>query len=374
MESSVRQFMHALAHADNTQTFTDEVTLRVGAGDLDWIGALGAAIVGATGSEAWQYRSVYDHLQRALAKSPGRNTVRQLLRLPLALRPGGPGEEFRTRHLAMELAYHQSAEDLACEVFEAAPGQDVPYELRACLLHELVQRPVPVDEHPALRSFAATLTADGHPLAQLPCHLVPLEQVERDPSWFPMGPVSRVPKEPLITTPAARRRAAGTKVTEVDDWEQDIAMNTVVEDWRTSSNGRVTAHVFTVEPALDRGDFGALFSRLPLACRRDAPELWTTTAGTVLGILRAAASGGGAYTLGSFGAYGRLAAWQSLAGLVGLPAHTPLPETARRAEQTHWYLFDTEADWFEAVAWDIAIAALRPGAQEIAVLAATDTD
>jgi hypothetical protein len=70
----------------------------------------------------------------------------------------------------------------------------------------------------------------------------------------------------------------------------------------------------------------------------------------------------------------RLAAWQSLAGLVGLPAQTPVPETARRAEQTHWYLFDTEADWFEYVAWDLAIAALRPGGQEIAVPAATDTD
>ncbi|MGI5478737.1 DUF6183 family protein [Streptomyces lavendofoliae] len=366
--------MHALAHADDTRAFTDEITLRVGAGDLDWIDALGTAIVSATGFEVWQYRSVYEHLQRALANTPGRRTIRQLLRLPLALQPGGPAEQFTTRLLATELAFHQSAEDLAQEAFESAPGRAVPYELRACLLHELVRRPVLVDEHPTLRSFAATLAADGHPLAQLPCHLLPLEQIDRDPSWFPMGPVSRVPKEPLITTPAACRRTAGTKVTEVDDWEQDIAMNTVVEGWRTASNGRVAAHVFTVEPALDPGDFGALFARLPMECRRDTPELWTTTADTVLGILRAAACGGGAYTFGNFGAYGRLAAWQSLAGLVGLPAHAPVPETARRAEQTHWYLFDTEADWFEAVAWDIAIAALRPGAQAIAVLAATDTD
>ncbi|MEV3993604.1 DUF6183 family protein [Streptomyces sp. NPDC049837] len=362
--------MHALAHADNTRAFTDEVDRRVGAGDLDWIGELGAAMVGATDSEVRQYESVYEHLQRALARTPGRDTIRQLLCFPLVLRPGGPAEEFRTRLLAMELAFHQSAEDLAREVFEAAPGQEVLYEFRACLLHELVRRPVSVDEHPALRSFAAALAVDGHPLAQLPCHLLPLEQIERDPSWYPMGPVSRVPKDPLITPPLARRRTAGTKVTEVDDWEQDIAMRTVVEDWYTASNGRVAAHVSPLAPT----DFGALFARLPLECRRDAPELWTTTADTVLGILRAAAAGGGAYAFGHFGAYGRLAAWQSLAGLVGLPAHTPVPEIARRAEQTHWFLPDTEADWFEYVAWDLAITALRPSGREIAVLAATDTD
>ncbi|RNL71198.1 DUF6183 family protein [Streptomyces sp. I6] len=375
----MQQFMSRLALSDNTQASTAEVSRRVAAGDLDWTGAVADAIASQGGSQAWQHEDLYLHLQRALAKTLGIGNIQLVVRLPLVLRPDVEREKFVTRLMAVELARHQSAEDLARAVFEAAPDPDVSYELRACLLHELVRRPVAVEEHPALRSFAAVLAADGHPLAQLPCHLLPLEQVERDSSWFPFGPVSRVPKEPLSTPLLARRRAADTTVTEVRDPDRAASIGTAVREWTEVSNGRVAAHVFTVQPPLDPRDFGALFGRLPLACRSDTPELWTTTADTVLDILRSAASSGGAYSNPLFGTYGRLAAWQSLAGLVGLSPQTPVPQIAREAEHTHWFLFDTEADWFDAVAWDLAIAALRPGGtsgegQEIAVLAATDTD
>jgi Family of unknown function (DUF6183) len=35
---------------------------------------------------------------------------------------------------------------------------------------------------------------------------------------------------------------------------------------------------------------------------------------------------------------------------------------------------DADTDWFEQVAWDLGLAAVRPGRQRLAVLAATDTD
>ena len=43
-------------------------------------------------------------------------------------------------------------------------------------------------------------------------------------------------------------------------------------------------------------------------------------------------------------------------------------------EQAHWFIADPSSDWFHQVAWDLAVAVLRPGGQDIAVLAATDTD
>jgi hypothetical protein len=48
--------------------------------------------------------------------------------------------------------------------------------------------------------------------------------------------------------------------------------------------------------------------------------------------------------------------------------------TAELVRQTRWFRANTASMWFYEVAWDLAIAALRPGSQEIAVLAATDTD
>ncbi|MFE5035151.1 DUF6183 family protein [Streptomyces sp. NPDC056683] len=75
-----------------------------------------------------------------------------------------------------------------------------------------------------------------------------------------------------------------------------------------------------------------------------------------------------------FGAYGRLAAWRSLGGLVGAAPDAPIGHTARLVEQAHWFVADPSSDWFCLVAWDLAVAVLRAGGQEIAVLAATDTD
>ncbi|MFF2999810.1 DUF6183 family protein [Streptomyces sp. NPDC057950] len=55
-------------------------------------------------------------------------------------------------------------------------------------------------------------------------------------------------------------------------------------------------------------------------------------------------------------------------------AFAPVVDTARLVEQAHWFIVDPSSDWFHHVAWDLAVAVLRPGGQGIAVLAATDTD
>ncbi|MFD4009691.1 DUF6183 family protein [Streptomyces albidoflavus] len=63
-------------------------------------------------------------------------------------------------------------------------------------------------------------------------------------------------------------------------------------------------------------------------------------------------------------AYGRLAAWQSLAALAGVADGAGSAEAEARAAECAWFGFDARTDWFEQVAWDIGLA----------VLAATDTD
>lgn len=90
-------------------------------------------------------------------------------------------------------------------------------------------------------------------------------------------------------------------------------------------------------------------------------------------VLFAAASTGGAYNSGLYGAHGRPAAWRSLAGLAGAAEYGTVEETAARARESTWYGVDAATAWFAHVAWDIGLAALSPD-RRLAVLAATDTD
>jgi len=46
----------------------------------------------------------------------------------------------------------------------------------------------------------------------------------------------------------------------------------------------------------------------------------------------------------------------------------------RQVQECDWFSFDADAKWFKQVAWDIGLAAVRPGHQRLAVLAVTDTD
>jgi hypothetical protein len=48
--------------------------------------------------------------------------------------------------------------------------------------------------------------------------------------------------------------------------------------------------------------------------------------------------------------------------------------TARQARACDWFSFNAGTSWFEQVAWDIGLAAIRPGRRSLAILAATDTD
>jgi hypothetical protein len=41
---------------------------------------------------------------------------------------------------------------------------------------------------------------------------------------------------------------------------------------------------------------------------------------------------------------------------------------------SRWYRFAPDTDWFEHVAWDLALVAVSPDGRRLAVLAATDTD
>jgi hypothetical protein len=51
-----------------------------------------------------------------------------------------------------------------------------------------------------------------------------------------------------------------------------------------------------------------------------------------------------------------------------------IDSVAAAASATRYLTFSARSRWYRQVAWDIGIAALRPGSHTLAILAATDTD
>lgn len=83
---------------------------------------------------------------------------------------------------------------------------------------------------------------------------------------------------------------------------------------------------------------------------------------------------GGTYGHGAQGAFGRWAAWRSLAGLGGAPLGASAEEVERCAVESTWFHFECDSDWFHNEIHDYGIATLFPDRRRIAVLAAADTD
>lgn len=347
---------------------------RVAQGDAAFAADLGIALARTygTGGQMWQYGSVFDHLVRLLATTPGPENLTQALRLVSSA-------EVTTRkldrHTASLLASSHEGADLA-----AAFTSRASEELRACLVHELVLRGVDVGEAPGIADWAASPHWRHHPLGWLPLRLSIMEETADLPAYsirgsshaMPYGPSEgrdlamnsggRVPSEAETTTPAA--------VT---------AMGTAVANWAEESNGRIEARVFELAEALETESVPTALLSLGLECllgagKKTALSVAVQPPAQAWRTLFAAASTGGAYNSGSYGAYGRLAAWQSMAALAGSPEGASAAEVEAHVLDCAWHGFDADTKWFEQVAWDIGLAALSPSRRRLAVLAATDTD
>ncbi|MFJ8442084.1 DUF6183 family protein [Kitasatospora griseola] len=335
-------------------------------GDAAFLAELGLALAGHLdeGGPKWQYRSVFDHLVRLLAARPGAENVRQALRL-LAAVPDS------VRLAASLLASGHRPADLAAAFTGPASN-----ELRACLVHELILRGVDLDTVPGASAWAGTPHFAHHPLGALPLTPSPLEALADLPGYGPDGSCHALPYGPSGGEQLTARRTAEPlpPATETTTPEAAEALARAVANWVEESNGRIEARVFAFAAPLPVESVPAALLALGLDCLADAePSALSVTAcppAEAWSVLFAAASTGGAYNNGVQGAYGRLAAWQSLAAL----ADAALPAAEARAAACHWFAFDAPAPWFDRIAWDFGLAALTPDRRRLAVLAATDTD
>jgi hypothetical protein len=333
------------------------------------------------------FEGVYNHVRQALALTPGAAMVDALLAL-CRWESDHPFQGLQTRigfeTLATWLAAGQPASTLL-KLFHSQAQEKRFTELLARLGQEMALRDkVPTGE-PVVSAFFDRLKQRGHPLSKLPLQRLPIESEITLPRYTPLGGSAvELPFGPLMdrVPRATTKHGLGSEVIadETTSKSDRDEISAVVSLWATESNGRWEVHryrlrrSYVLQPEL----VADLLGHLDLECvagtlSRDI-AITEVSAAQAFKVLFSAGSGGGAYPSGHLGAYGRVAAWRSLRGLLGSDPDATLEDVQTEAESAAWFQFSAPSAWFEQVAWDLGLAVFRLDTNELGILAATDTD
>lgn len=313
--------------------------------------------------------AVAHQIEDTLALTPGEPFVDAALATARGRSPS------RQRAIASRLGHGQTK-----ETFLSAARRlgDEHLELLACWMHEVVLRGTRLDSEDAAVALHGKLAVREHVLGSMPLELL---SVEREaPSYMPLygeGAIHRAvatlesgaASQRSIPPPADRKAPA---VSRVADAGAEARLVEAFVSWNKRE-----AKIFALSPAIDVLEVGRWLVRaLPLESLANAKDaqIQRVEVDTVWGGLFAAAANGGAYSSGLGGAYGRRAAWTSLGALVGADADASVSDIDELTCDAAFLSFTASGPWFYDVAWDLGVAALRPGGNTVAVVAATDTD
>lgn len=336
------------------------------------------------GAERFSYEALADHVEEVLALSADTDRVDALFGLLARDRvrslqtPRSRAE--RIRAAASRLGHGGSRETLLATIARAGDRRENE-EILACWTQELVLRGASLSGDDVAVRFRDRLSAQRHPLAALPLAL--LDSETEAPTYMPLYGASAISTAvaALEEGPTSMRTmpppGAGEapSATPIADETHERALREAVRPWLDGSNGKAEARIFKLSPAA-RSAGSWLLRALGLASLEGATKIRVDRVGAeaAWGALFAAAANGGAYGSGLGGAYGRLAAWTTTAALIDAPLDAPPSRVDAEARRASFLMFGADGGWFYDVAWDLGVAALRPGGESVAVLAATDTD
>ncbi|MFI5841428.1 DUF6183 family protein [Catenuloplanes sp. NPDC051500] len=347
-----------VAQLENVTGVRDLMERRLGEGDARFVADLGIALWVRYGTDAtapWQYRSIFDRALRLLALTRG--TIEHAIRL-IAVVP----DRRTVRYAASLLASAHTVAELDL-VFDAGG----PEELRACLTQELVLRGSVVRHR-----WAVSPHWRFHPLGWLP---LTLTSVEGRPSLAEYSIGGGSHELPAMSAEPVRGHGLAPRWRETTTSDEAAMLTAAVDNWTRESNGRVEARTFVFHDDLPPDAIGAALASVGLKSAQGLKTgVGTCSATQAWQQLFTAASAGGAYNSGEFGAYGRLLAWRSFTVLAGAGQDAPAGEVEALAHRCSWYSFAGATRWFDNVAWDIGLAVVSPDRRRLAVLAATDTD
>jgi uncharacterized protein (TIGR02996 family) len=314
-------------------------------------------------------------LERLLALTPGRISVEAVL----ARRAAGGEDPVRDRDLASRLAGGQPA-DVLLDLFERHEAEGRHDELLACLVQELVLRDTRITDSAAVARFAARLRERGHPLAVLPLSLTGVELELRKwlPNYHPSGESRLVLTGPDAAADPGDDSCTPEGVPSLTEVAEPAASERIEAAVRGQGRQAEVRLFRAAVPVGGQDPSPRLLLSLGLDSLRGADPRAVRAefapASRAVGVLFSAASLDVASTCGLRGAYGRLATWQSVAGLVGAEAGEGVEAVAALAERCRWLYFAADTAWFEFMYWSLALAAVRPDGLSLAVLAATDSD
>jgi uncharacterized protein (TIGR02996 family) len=321
-----------------------------------------------------------EYIERSLALAPGLPNVEALLKRLAA----GPVPPPQSRVFASLLASGQSADVLLTALGEHEQENHLG-ELLACLVQEMVLRGARLEGQPGVARLAKSMRARNHPLAALPLSLLDVEAevgaclprytTTTGSSWPTPSSLSWDAVSPLSLGTAGRPPTTS----EAMDTSCSTRMGSAVLNWEEESNGLVEARAFRFDRSLATEEVTVgMLQSLGLESLRGAAganiRAERVRLQDAFNALFSAASTGGAYNGGLAGAYGRLAAWQSMAGLAGAPNEELIEEVAGVARRCSWVSYHATSGWFCNIAWDLGLVCVRPDGMSLAVLAATDTD
>ncbi|WP_405619715.1 DUF6183 family protein [Streptomyces sp. NBC_01508] len=354
---------------------------RAAQGDVAFVRELGVRLAERNAAAREQVRESDRQLalvMRILALTPGRDSLEQLLQLLDDEHTTGAG--LPQPFIASLLAEHQRAADLTAAVLARRDRYRVD-ELRACLFHELLIRGVDVDAFQGRDVYAWLYGRIGpHRFTWLPARRRELEAGAGFPrrriNGSAFGTATGVPAEGRADPPTPRT----TERSALRDVATNDVFEAIVAAVREGGWGYCEAWVFRPDEPVAPDRVPALLPTLPMPCVdglgptgrfevavRPVDEIWR--------LLFGVASMGGMWGKGAHGAYGRLWAWKSMAGLCGAPEGASAEEVETLARLTTWFHFEADAEWFHNdIDSDFGVAALSPDGRRIAVLAATDTD
>ncbi len=263
-------------------------------------------------------------------------------------------------------------------LFQDHGDDDRLFEFFALLLNELVIRGYPCERDKNLLRFHRRLQRSNHPLRELPIVRVQTESLVQAPTYHrgSLYHVRRLLEGPPGGSPIDSQPTA---VPDFRDLTTDLLaehMAEAVHNWGGGNQGVIEARLF--EFSRDLLSFEVtpfLLLSLGLLCLSEVDESQVVfnrlEAADAFQILFQAAANGPTRHLGSYGAWGRLEAWETVAVMAGSDCPDLPLRTSMFAEQSSWVGFRAENDWFVSPEVDFGLACLQPGRRRLAILAAS---
>lgn len=305
-------------------------------------------------------------LGRALR--PERASVKRLMAI-LADRPPLPDEQHT---LAARLTAVQSPSVLT-GLWKRFSDSLHFTEFFTALSQEMALRGHDLTQSTEAERFHQRLRDGGHPLAELPLrpHAIERDLAAHLPRVVPGAmPVDR-PFGPTreITTHGVPADGPDPRIlSELPDAEITVAVDRWVAESHAVADGR--RYQLDGGGRVTRDWLRALNSRYVARANREYVRTEIVTPREVMTVLFAAAANGGVYPSGRGGAYGRWAAWRSLAALAGLSLAEALTADL---QQWSWIYFDTAWEDLPPLV-ELGVVCVRPDGRSAAVLTATDAD